>query len=556
MPIYFRPILVLGIFLAGFVPGVGAQEPATAATIRSPGDEAVQTSSPRETLRSFMTAMNRYAEGKRTNDPDLQESLDDAVRCLNLRDVLPVNLSHQGRETAIFLKEIIDRQIVVDYGLPPGPEEVADGKVRSWKVADPGITIERVTEGPRKDEFLFSPSLVGRVANIYGQVKDQPYLVGSGGGAAYELPWILQHVPEWARNGTFLELEWWQWIGLLAVLACGWLVRAVTGIGLHFLKLLTAKTKGEWDDLVVAALTGPLGLIVSCGFWLVCVREFLLFSGQPLAIFQIVLQILLFGSLIWLGCRFADLAGQYLTHLASKTQSTLDDQIIKLVARTMKLFVVLAGVILAAQNLGVNVVSLLAGLSIGGLAVALAMQTTLSNFIGSIIIMIDRSFQVGHWIKIGDAEGEVEEVDFRCTRLRTFYDSVLIIPNAEVMNSKIDNLGMRRHRRVLTSIHITPDTPPEAIEAFVEGIKRIIESNPSFGRKDRFRVVLEDFGTSSLKILLYFFLKVPDLNQELVERQRIFLEILRLARTLGIRFALPVQAIQVERPDEPEERAD
>jgi MscS family membrane protein len=297
-----------------------------------------------------------------------------------------------------------------------------------------------------------------------------------------------------------------------------------------------------------------LGLIVSCGFWLICVKV-LLISGLALAVLQIALQVTFFASLIWMAYRFADLAGDYLTLLASRTESTLDDQIVKLVARTLKLFAVLTGIILAAQNLGFNVVSLLAGLSIGGLAVALAMQSTLTNFIGSIIIMIDRAFKVGDWIKIGDTEGDVEEVDFRSTRLRTFYDSVVTIPNSEVMNSKIDNMGRRKHRRVLTSLRITPDTPPEKIESLIEGIKQIIANAPAT-RKDLYHVVLKDFGPDSLEIMLYFFLKVPDLSRELMERQRVLLEVLRLARKLEIRFATPIQSLQIEQSRELEAQLD
>lgn len=504
----------------------------------------VQTSSPRETLRTFLTAMNRYAEGRRTENAEAQASIASAIECLNLQEVPRMNRAHDGRQTAIFLKEILDRLYVPDYQAIPGEAEVASGKLTRWEVGDSGITIALVETGEKKGEFLFSSSLVNRAEMLFEQVKDRKYLPGSGQGAAYEPSWILKHVPDWAKKRKFLEVALWQWIGLAAALFCGLVIRAITGGFLHLLKLLTARTKSDWDDRLIAALTGPLGLIVSCGFWLLSV-SLLDFSGLPLAIFQTVLQVLFFGSLIWMSWRFADLLGLYLGGLASRTESTLDDQLVKLVSRTLKLFAVVTGVILAAQNLGFNVISLLAGLSIGGLAVALAMQTTLSNFIGSIVIMVDRSFKVGHWVKIGDAEGTVEEVDFRCTRIRTFYDSVISIPNAEVMNSHIDNMGMRNYRRVLSTIGVTPVTPPEKLEAFVEGIKRIILAN-SFTRKENFHVVFRDIGSSSLELMVYFFLKVPDFSKELVERHRIFLEILRLAQSLGVRLALPVQAVHVE----------
>jgi MscS family membrane protein len=456
-----------------------------------------------------------------------------------------VNRIHDGQETAIYLKEILDR-FELHIEEIPGPEQVPAMNSTRWTFRELGISIDQVQSGSQKGEWLFSPSLVKRAGPLYEQVKDRDYVNGAL-GAGYTEPWIVQVVPAWAKQGKYLELELWQWLGLLLAILSGLIVRGIVGIFLHLLKLITSRTKSDWDDRIVAALTGPLGLIASCGFWLICVKV-LLFSGLALAIFQIALQLIFYSSLIWMAYRFADLAGDYLSMLASHTESTLDDQIVKLVARTLKLFAVLTGVILAAQNMGFNVVSLLAGLSIGGLAVALAMQTTLTNFIGSIIIMVDRAFKVGDWIKIGDAEGNVEEVDFRCTRLRTFYDSIITIPNSEVMSSKIDNLGKRNHRRVLTSLKITPDTPPDLIERLVDGIKQIIASAAAT-RKDLYHVVLKDFGPDSLEIMIYFFVKAPDLSRELSERHRVLLEILRLAHGLNIRFAVPVKAIQMERSE-------
>lgn len=533
-----RLFLLLNV-LAGLVTSLPAQQ-----TSPAPGSVTVQTGSPRDTLRSFLTAMNRFADGRRTGNLEAQASIDKALQCLNLQEVPRMNRVHDGRQTAVFLKEIIDRLYVPDYEAIPGPAEVTAGKLTRWEVGDSGLTIAQVEGGENKGAFLFSSSLVGRAEMLFEQVKHMDYLPGSGGGAAYEPSWILKRVPEWAKKRKFLDIGLWQWIGLLGALFLGLVIRAVTGGTLRILKFFTAKTKSEWDDRFIAALTGPLGLIVSCGFWLVSVR-LLEFSGLPLAILQTVLQVVFFASLIWMAWRMADLLGAYLALLASRTESTLDDQIVKLVSRTLKLFAVVMGVILAAQNLGFNVISLLAGLSIGGLAVALAMQSTLSNFIGSIMIMVDRSFQVGHWIKIGDAEGTVEEVDFRCTRLRTFYDSVISIPNAEVMNSKIDNMGMRNFRRVLSTIRVTPGTAPEKLELFVEGIKKIILGNP-VTRKDLFHVALRDIGPSSLEVMIYFFLKVPDFSKEQVERHRVLLEVLRLAQSLEVRLALPVQAVHVE----------
>src|SRR5690606_33156269 len=113
---------------------------------------------------------------------------------------------------------------------------------------------------------------------------------------------------------------------------------------------------------------------------------------------------------------------------------------------------VIMGGLFILQNLNVNVASLLAGLGIGGLAFALAAKDTLANFFGSIMIFSDRPFQVGDWVKIGDAEGIVEEVGFRSSRIRTFYDSLLSIPNGKIVDTPIDNYGARVYRRTFTTL--------------------------------------------------------------------------------------------------------
>src|SRR5690606_2130508 len=143
------------------------------------------------------------------------------------------------------------------------------------------------------------------------------------------------------------------------------------------------------------------------------------------------------------------------------------------------IFVVVVGALVGAQNLGIEVFSVLAGLGIGGLAVALAARDSLANFFGSIMIMVDRPFRVGHWIISKGEEGIVEDIGFRSTKIRTFYNSVVSIPNSELAIAPVDNMGLRRFRRVRTTIGVTYDTPPEKIEAFLEGIKNIIKANPA-----------------------------------------------------------------------------
>ncbi len=251
-------------------------------------------------------------------------------------------------------------------------------------------------------------------------------------------------------------------------------------------------------------------------------------------------------AVVLIAMRWIDVFAGVFGDRASGTDTRMDDQLIPLVSRFLKLAVVLLGLVWVLENMGIDVGSLVAGLGIGGLAVALAAKDTLANVFGSLTIFGDRPFQIGDWVVLGNGvEGTVEEVGFRSTRIRTFYNSLVTVPNSEVANSKVDNMGQRQFRRFKTTLGITYDTPPDVVQAFVEGIRAILAANPLV-RQDVYEVHLRDFGPSSLDIMIYSFFDVPDWHEELVGRSQVILEIMRLAQELEVSFAFPSQSLYLE----------
>jgi MscS family membrane protein len=239
-----------------------------------------------------------------------------------------------------------------------------------------------------------------------------------------------------------------------------------------------------------------------------------------------------------------DLVAAYLGTLATRTESTLDDMLVPMVRRALKVVIIAFGIVFIAQNQGINVSSLLAGLGIGGIAFALAAKDTVENLFGSFTVVIDRPFKIGDWVVIGDLEGTVEELGLRSTRIRTFYNSLITVPNSTLVQASVDNLGERRYRRVKCMIGIQYDTPAERIEAFCEGIRELIRRHP-YTRKDYYNIYFNEFAASSLNILLYAFHECPDWTTELRERHRLFVDIVRLARRLGVEFAYPTQTLHI-----------
>ncbi len=509
----------------------------------------IRLDSPRATMRTFMVAMNIYLESVRKEDSSTASiAMANALKTLNLSQIPEINRAIEGPQAAVFLKEYIDRVIPIDLNrVPTDPEEMADPY--SWTLKDTNVTIAQVTskEQPELDgKWLFTPGTVSRAKAWYEAVRNQAYVVPLGiAGADYQMPWVERNLPKWAFDEYF-EIALWQWAGLLVFIFLGLASRMVVKGLSRVILPYTHKTATNLDTLIVERCSGPLALVVNGLVWMFALFV-LSFSGTALMVLTYLVRIVVSIGLIWFFYRLVEVVDYYVKQwLAKKGDITgMDQQLARLCVQTLKVFVLIFGVLLAVQNLGVNVFSLLAGLGIFGAALAFAAQDTLKNFFGSILIMMDRPFKVGDWVIVKGNEGTVEDIGFRSTRIRTFYNSLITVPNGEVAINAVDNMGMRTYRRYKTTLGVTYDTPPEKIEAFCEGIKNIIKANPHT-RKDYFHVVANDFGGSSINVMLYMFFHVPDWSQELVQRHNTICEIINLAKRLGVEFAFPTQTLHIE----------
>ena len=225
-------------------------------------------------------------------------------------------------------------------------------------------------------------------------------------------------------------------------------------------------------------------------------------------------------------------------------EGSLTKHLLPYTKKLLKVLTALVLILLFLQNAGFNVTSLLAGLGLGGVAVALAAKESLSNFFGGFAVIMDKPFSTGDWIVCNEVEGTVEDIGFRSTKIKTFYDSVLTVPNAVISASTVDNLGKRKARRTRLTLDLSFDTSAEKIPPFVEAVKNIILKNP-YTRKDYCQCYFAGYGAYSLQIFLNFFLVVPDWDTELLQKQNIFLEILKLSKKAKVDFAFPTQTLNV-----------
>lgn len=378
---------------------------------------------------------------------------------------------------------------------------------------------------------------------------------------AFEIDHVLDALPEWTQEEA-LGAAWWQWLGLALLLLSALLVRMVVSFAVETqgTKLLTSLVKRLKPELLRRAAL-PIGTVA---------MTFFLMYAFPLLGFGVgVNRVVAFGlraaaavSSVLIVYRLVDVVSDVMAKRAERTATKLDDQLVPLVRKSLKVVTVVLGVIFVLQNMEVDVASLIAGVSLGGLAFTLAARDTVANLFGSLSIFADQPFQVGDWVVMQGVEGVVEEVGMRSTRVRTFYRSLVSIPNSKVADGIIDNYGARDSRRTFIKLGVQYDTTPEQMEAFCDGVRAILAANPKV-KKDAYHVYFSGFGDSSLEVMLYFFFVADTWQDELRQRHLVFLEILRLAKALKVEFAFPTRTLhlmtrarETAREDEPRPEAE
>lgn len=481
-------------------------------------------SNPPSTLTTPQRAVHTFLHWQQTG----HQNFDKVVTTMKL-----ANVSKEEKiDLASELKKVLDaRGLLVEYDAIPNNRDYVDSLsgLQQYILFD---VLPEVYLTKKDNEWVFSKATIEQIPQLYRNTFSS--LVQA----------VVNKLPD-SLKASWLGLEIWQFIAIFCWLLIGLVLRKIFEFIIdNYINKLAKKTTFAWDDDLIEGVEKPIGFIFLIFFWLAT------FTNLQLSVtvnyyLSAIMEIVVSLGFIWLFYNLSDVFSKYLGVLTSKTETKLDDQLVPLIRKTLRFFVLLMGVILILQNNGYNVASLIAGLGIGGLAVALAAKDTLANFFGSVTIFIDKPFKIGDWIKVGEVEGTVEEVGFRSTRIRTFYNSLVSVPNSNISNNDVDNLGMREYRRLLTTLNLTYSTSPEQIEAFVEGIKAIVKSNSHF-RQDFYEVHFSAFGAHSLDVMIYVFFKVPDWSTELQQKHNFFLELLKLAKELGVEFAFPTQTLHVD----------
>ena len=533
----------------------------------------IDTSSPRATLQGFVETMN---EGYETGYGRVRTYLDSGDLFLSREDIgafkralsllnsaqrtidlsaLPVATVHEAsRRLTLQLKEILDRIELPAWEAIPDEATMARSEFKRWNLPGTEIRIARMENGPRAGEYLFTAETVSRIPEFFEKIQELPYKPDASlglydfstygpAGVALSLNrliparWVLG-LPQWAMTRV-LDQPLWRWIGILGVLAAG------LGFVLLCHRLSRSDVEAGTHVAFWVNLLRPLSLVIVMPATAILLGEVLRVSGGIGKFLTLSSWTVFYLALTWLVWSGGTAIAESVIKTEKLRASSIDSQLIRLMLRLLTIVAATAVLVIGADRVGLPAYSVVAGLGVGGLAVALAGQQTLANLLGSLIIMFEKPFSVGDQIKVGATEGEVEDVGFRSTRIRTPYDSLVTIPSSQMVNSCIDNLQLRSHREFKTLLTLTYDTPISRMQSFIQDLKALLEAHPDV-RGDNVQVFLYDLGPHSLDIWVRFMLRTGSRLEELTVRQQILFDLLCLADTLGVKFAYPTQSLHIE----------
>jgi MscS family membrane protein len=306
-----------------------------------------------------------------------------------------------------------------------------------------------------------------------------------------------------------------------------------------FAKSLAARTKSGLDDILIDKLEEPIVYgIVILGFYWGFTR--LHFNESVDSFFANVFMILFILNVTWLIARVIDsLIEEYIVPIVTKSESDLDDQLLPILRKTIKAVLWIFGIVIALSNSGFDVAALIAGLGIGGLALALAAQDTVKNIFGGIMVFLDKPFKIKDRIKVNGMDGVVEEIGVRSTRLRTLEGRLITIPNGQFSDNAVENVSLEPTRKVNISLGLTYDTTPEQMENAMNIIKDIIKANSKV--EDDALVAFNAWGDFAMGIQVIYYISSPDFIFS--AQSEINLEILKLFNAEGLEFAFPTQTI-------------
>ncbi len=356
-------------------------------------------------------------------------------------------------------------------------------------------------------------------------------------------PWVRERVPRTLLGEGPFNVYWWQWIGLgigLPVLVLlAWVLGAVLR---SMLGRLAKRTVTNWDDVLLENLRGPFRL------WAAALAATPLFGVLALnprvsGFLDDSARGLTLLALFWVLLRLIRIAQNRLQHAAWDTgQGAQARTLVPLLGNFLRVALAIIALLVALAQFGYPVGTLLAGLGIGGIAVALAAQKTVEHLFGSVSLAADRAFRVGDWVRAGTTEGEVQRIGLRSTSFRTIDRTVVRVPNGRLADERIETFGERDRILLRTDIDLTYDTTPEQITAIRDALDAALRAHPKIW-PDTVRVHVVAFTDSAIRLNVVSWFQTTEWNEFLRIRHDMLMQFMRIIGDKGAAFAYPSRTV-------------
>ncbi len=553
--------------------------------------EGIDASSPRKTLEAFMKNVNdayriaNDAEAALTASPPeiaLKEAreanrragslLRRAGSTLDLSRVPQAQRDDVAVEASLMLKEVLDRLVLPPIESVPDTAEVlatdtTAGPFR-WRFPGTKIEIEQVLEGERAGDFLFDKDTVAKIEDIYARLKDLPirdeasFRSGSEYRSADTSPGFYERYISTPGN---------------LVPSSNLIGRLVQGLPAGFQRLYSGQTVWQWISLVAVALaTGALGYLAFRGTravgqfmhrpvnrWIAVlapvipalliqvatdfVDEDLGFTGDPLMTVRTAARILVLLLYAWAVWRlFAALAATIIASLRVSSERGVDASLVRIISGLFGIVAATAVVVAGLRDLGIDALPLVAGLGIGGLAVALAIRPTLENLIGGLILFTDKPVRVGDFCRLGGMSGTIENIGVRSTQIRALDRTLISIPNAKLADMEIINYAHCDRMLITATIGLRFETTPDQMRYLLVKIREMLHAHPAIDR-ETVRVRYGGPAASSRDVNLRIYALTHDWNEFFAIKEDVFLRIADLVEEAGTGYAFPSQTLYMTR---------
>lgn len=521
--------LLMGAFSA---PVASAQGVFGGASQASDPDSAapavlVDSSSPRVSVR-------RYLEAAR--DADFEE----AARWLEFSTP---EARARGEELASRLKTVLDAHLWLDLDRlsPSALGDTTDGLPRNreqlGEIEQEGDRTVPVRLSQIRDDgavrWVFSAATVAEVDALYRALPDY---------------WIRDHLPDaLLRRGPF-EVLWWQWLALLTLLPLaaliGWLITAPI---LALLRRAAARTRFEFDDALIASARGPL--ILALGVAASRVLLYWIALAAPAQAVVVGLQkAIIVVAFFWLLLRALGALQSSLPLTTWGSRHPALRSLIPLFGRVLRVVVFVLGLLTVIAQFGYPIATILAGLGIGGIAVALGAQKSFEHFFGSVSISVDQPFRVGDWVSAGGVSGSIESIGLRSTRIRTLARTIVTVPNGVLAEQQSENFGARDRMVLKAVLGLEYGTSSRTLRKIRDEIEAYLSSHARV-HDGKAQVYFTTFAPSSLDIDVLCWLTTTDAHEFKVIQQELFLRIMEIVEENGSSFAFPTQTVMVRTAD-------